>query len=280
MNGKPTGIAIVLLLAGAILMSTYTPCQADKSRLKLSSTTSTDNTGLLDYLLPVFEKRYGIKVDVIAVGTGKALKLAENGDVDVTLVHAPAREIKFVADGHAVNRRKVMANYFIIVGPKTDPAGVRTADSAEEAFRRISQNGATFVSRGDDSGTNIKEKHIWEAVLGSVPSGKSWYPESGKGMGETLTIAYEKRGYTLSDSGTFLKYSDKVDDLKMLFIKHSDLLFNPYGIMAVNPMKYPNVNYEGAMKLITFMTSPSGQKLIGDFTDKYGNKLFTPLAGK
>jgi tungstate transport system substrate-binding protein len=248
-------------------------------RLRLSSTTSTDNTGLLAYLLPKFEAKTGIKVDVIAVGTGKALKLAENGDVDVTLVHAPAREIRFVEEGHAVNRREVMANYFVIVGPESDPAGVGSAGSAEEAFKKIADSGSAFVSRGDDSGTHSKEKDIWTAVLGTVPQGKSWYIESGKGMGETLTIADEKLGYTLSDSGSYLKYSDKVD-LKTLFVKPSKLLYNPYGIMAVNPRKHPHVDYEGAMMLITFMTSPDGQKLIGEFKDKFGNTLFTPLAGK
>ena len=245
-------------------------------RLKLSSTTSTDNTGLLAYLLPIFEGKFGIRVDVIAVGTGKALKLAENGDVDITLVHAPGKEIKFVEDGYGVNRREVMANYFIIVGPENDPAGVKSTDSVEEAFRRIAENGSAFASRGDDSGTHTKERNIWKTVLGSVPEGKSWYLESGKGMGETLTIADEKLGYTLSDSGSYLKYSDKID-LKILFNSESGLLYNSYGIMAVNPEKHPHVNYEGAMKLIEFMTSLEGQKMIGEFTDKLGNKLFTPL---
>jgi tungstate transport system substrate-binding protein len=256
------------------------PCAANAAdRIRLSSTTSTDNTGLLAYLLPEFEKQTGIKVDVIAVGTGKALKLAENGDVDVTLVHAPEREIQFVQDGYAVNRREVMANYFVIVGPKSDPAGAGSAVSAQDAFKRIADIRAPFVSRGDDSGTHTKERNIWKAVLGRVPQDESWYLESGKGMGETLTIADEKLGYTLSDSGSYLKYSDKTD-LKMLFTKPSELLYNPYGIMAVNPVKHPHVDYEGAMRLITFMTSPGGQELIGSFTDKFGNKLFTPLAGK
>ncbi|UCG38854.1 MAG: substrate-binding domain-containing protein [bacterium] len=248
-------------------------------RIRLSSTTSTDNTGLLAYLLPRFEERTGIKVDVIAVGTGKALKLAENGDVDVTLVHAPDAEKAFVEAGFGVNHRTVMANYFVVVGPPSDPAGVASVESAEEAFKRISESGSPFVSRGDNSGTHIREQDIWKAVLGGLPTGRDWYLESGKGMGETLTIADEKMGYTLSDSGTFLKYSDKVD-LKMLFVKPSDLLYNPYGIIAVNPEKQPHVHYEGAMKLIEFMTSAEGQKLIGEFTDKYGNRLFTPLAGK
>lgn len=264
---------IVVLLATVFITTSALAAE----RLKLSSTTSTDNTGLLAYLLPKFEAKTGIKVDVIAVGTGKALKLAENGDVDVTLVHAPAREIKFLEDGHAVNHREVMANYFVIVGPETDPAKVGSAGSAEEAFKRIAESGSAFVSRGDDSGTHTKEKSIWNVVLGSVPQGKSWYLESGKGMGETLTIADEKLGYTLSDSGSYLKYSDKVD-LKMLFVKPSKLLYNPYGIMAVNPAKHPHVDYDGAMQFITFMTSPEGQKLIREFKDKFGNTLFVPLA--
>lgn len=264
----------------AILISLVLVASAQATdRLKLSSTTSTDNTGLLAYLLPIFEGKSGIRVDVIAVGTGKALKLAENGDVDITLVHAPAREIKFVEDGYGVNRREVMANYFIIVGPENDPAKVKSAGSAEEAFKRIAKSGSAFASRGDDSGTHTKERDIWETVLGSVPEGKSWYLESGKGMGETLTIADEKLGYTLSDSGSYLKYSDKVD-LKILFNGESGLLYNSYGIMAVNPEKHPHVNYEGAMKLIDWIISEEGQGLIGEYRDKFGNRLFIPLAGK
>jgi len=267
-----------LIVAGVVILATASTLLA-ADRLKLSSTTSTDNTGLLAYLLPEFEARTGLQVDVIAVGTGKALKLAENGDVDVTLVHAPSSEKKFMDAGFGVNHHTIMANYFVIVGPEKDPAGVEAADSAEAAFRKIAERGSPFVSRGDNSGTHIKEQAIWKAVLGDLPSGKTWYLESGKGMGETLTIADEKMGYTLSDSGTFLKYSDNVD-LKMLFVRPSDLLYNPYGIMAVNPEKQPHVNYEGAMKLIDFMTSGQGQKLIGAFADKLGNRLFTPLAGE
>ena len=259
----------------AALMITSGADAAD--RLKLSSTTSTDNTGLLAYLLPKFTAKTGLRVDVIAVGTGKALTLAENGDVDVTLVHAPSRERAFVEAGHGVNHRMVMANYFIIVGPEADPAQAGKAEAAEAAFERIAQSQAPFISRGDASGTHTKEQAIWKALLGAPPTGQSWYLESGKGMGETLTIADEKRGYTLSDSGTFLKYADKVD-LKILFRRPSDLLYNPYGIIAVNPARHPHVNYFGAMQLIGFLTSPEGQKLIGDFKDKLGNQLFEPLA--
>ena len=264
---------VLCLMVG--LMLTAAAHAAD--RLKLSSTTSTDNTGLLAYIFPKFTAQTGIRVDVIAVGTGKALKLAENGDVDITLVHAPSREKSFVEAGFGVNHRTVMANYFIIVGPEADRAGVAKAESAEQAFERIAKMQVPFVSRGDDSGTHTKEQNIWKAVLGGVPQGKSWYLESGKGMGETLTIADEKHGYTLSDSGTYLKYSDKVD-LKILFSRQSELLYNPYGIIAVNPARHPHVNYIGAIQLIGFLTSPEGQKLIGDFKDKLGNQLFEPLA--
>lgn len=270
----PKQLTTVLCLIVA-LMLTAAAHAAD--RLKLSSTTSTDNTGLLAYILPKFTVQTGVRVDVIAVGTGKALKLAENGDVDVTLVHAPSREKSFVEAGFGVNHRTVMANYFIIVGPEADRAGVAKAESAEQAFERIAKMQVPFVSRGDDSGTHTKEQNIWKAVMGRVPQGESWYLESGKGMGETLTIADEKHGYTLSDSGTYLKYSDKVD-LKILFSRQSDLLYNPYGIIAVNPARHPHVNYIGAIQLIGFLTSPEGQKLIGDFKDKLGNQLFEPLA--
>ncbi len=247
-------------------------------RLKLSSTTSTDNTGLLAYILPIFEEKTGIRVDVIAVGTGRALKLAENGDVDVTLVHAPAKERSFMFAGYGVNRRPVMANYFIIVGPGDDPAGIAGAGNAVEAFMMIREAQAPFISRGDESGTHTRELAIWKAA-DSNPGGARWYLETGKGMGESLAMADEKRGYTLSDQGSFLKYSDKVE-LAALFTGRSKLLYNPYSIIAVNPSRHPHVNYAGAIKLIEFMTSPEGQKLIGDFTDGSGNVLFEPLVIK
>ncbi len=246
-------------------------------RLKLSSTTSTDNTGLLAYILPVFEAKTGVRVDVIAVGTGRALKLAENGDVDVTLVHAPEKELAFMAQEYGINRRRIMANYFVIVGPGEDPARVAASVSPAEAFLTIAKTEAPFISRGDESGTHIKELVIWNAG-GKNPSGSKWYLETGKGMGETLTMADEKRGYTLSDMGSFLKFSKRLD-LEILFQKRSELLFNPYSIIAVNPERHPHVNYSGATKLIEFLASSEGQKLIGDFTDGSGNRMFEPLIG-
>ena len=274
-NRKVLGLS-VLLATTLFILAFNSLSSAGENRLRLSSTTSTDNTGLLDYLLPVFEKKYGMYVDVIAVGTGKALKLAENGDVDVTLVHAPKLEKAFVAAGFGVNRRRVIANYFIIVGPKDDPAEAASAPSAAEAFKRIATSENPFISRGDGSGTHVKEKAIWAEAIGKAPHGKPWYLESGRGMGGTLTMADEKRGYTLSDQGSYLKYADKIE-LISVFHKKSTLLNNPYGIIAVNPERYPHTNYDGAMKLIEFMTSPEGQRLIGAFRDRYGNQLFTPL---
>ncbi|NOY86544.1 MAG: solute-binding protein [Deltaproteobacteria bacterium] len=280
MNRNRTRIGLALLfVTGILIYALNVPYAAAGNRLKLSSTTSTDNTGLLDYILPIFEDKYGIRVDVIAVGTGKALKLAENGDVDVTLVHAPALEKAFVDAGFGIDRRPVMANYFIIVGPKEDPAGIGSAPTAVEAFRKIARSGSPFISRGDGSGTHVKEKAIWIKALGKVPQAKPWYLESGRGMGGTLTMADEKRGYTLSDQGSYLKYADKVE-LVPDFHKRSPLLYNPYGIIAVNPEKHPDSNYDGATKLIEFMTSPEGQRLIGGFKDRFGNVIFVPIAGQ
>ncbi len=244
-----------------------------ESRLRMSTTTSTDNSGLLGALLPPFEKAHELKVDVIAVGTGKALKLGENGDVDVVFVHARPAEDDFVEEGYGVNRRDVMHNDFVVVGPGDDPAGIQKAGSAEGAFRKLAEGKALFVSRGDDSGTHKKEKAIWKAA-GVDPQG-SWYSEAGQGMGAVLQIADEKRGYALTDRGTFIAYGDKVD-LQVLY-EGDPILFNPYGIIAVNPAVHPHVNYQGAMALIAFVTGPEGQKIIKNYTMK-GKQLFYPDA--
>ncbi|MBU0567599.1 substrate-binding domain-containing protein [bacterium] len=244
-------------------------------RLRMSSTTSTDNTGLFEALNPPFEKKYGVKVDVIAVGTGKALRLAQNGDVDITFVHAREREIKFVEEGFGVNRREVMANYFMIAGPVSDPVKVKEAKTAVEAFQRIAKAKAFFISRGDDSGTHTKEKSIWQEA-GIAPKG-DWYLETGQGMGATLTIADEKQAYTLIDRGTYLKYLDKIE-IRGVFEKQSPALYNPYGIIAVNPARHPHSKYTLALGYIAWVTSPEGQKIIANFKDKTGKALFTPLA--
>jgi tungstate transport system substrate-binding protein len=238
-------------------------------RLRMSTTTSTENSGLLSVLLPPFEKKFDGKVDVIAVGTGKALRLGEMGDVDVVFVHARKLEDKFVANGFGVNRRDVMYNDFVIVGPPDDPAGVRKTQGAPEAFRAISSKGTPFISRGDESGTHQKEKEIW-AAAGIVPRG-AWYVEAGQGMGEVITMATEKRGYTLSDRGTYIAFRKKTD---LVVLRQGDTaLWNPYGIIAVNPAKYPHVKYDLALKFIDFVTGPEGRSLISGF-QVGGQQLF------
>jgi tungstate transport system substrate-binding protein len=247
-------------LAAILLVLTSLPAQAE-DRLRMSTTTSTENSGLLSVLLPPFEKKHGCKVDVIAVGTGKALKLGEAGDVDVVFVHARSLEDKFVANGFGVNRRDVMYNDFVLVGPPDDPAGVGKTQSAPEAFRAISSKGSPFISRGDESGTHQKEKEIW-ASAGVVPKG-AWYVEAGQGMGEVLTMATQKRGYALADRGTYIAFRKKTD---LVVLRQGDKnLWNPYGIIAVNPQKHPHVKYDLAMKLVDFVTGPEGRSIIAGF---------------
>lgn len=240
-------------------------------KLRLATTTSTDNSGLLQVLLPPFEERCNVKVEVIATGTGKALALGRNGDVDVLMVHAPAAELKFVEEGFGVNRRPFMHNDFIILGPREDPAGVKGLKEAAAAFRTIAQKEVAFVSRGDDSGTHRKEMALW-ALAGAKPSGR-WYLAVGQGMGATLTIADEKRAYTLSDRGTYLAMREKI---KLEVLGEGDAaLHNPYAIMAVNPARWPSVKYREALMLIAWVTSPEGQQIIGGFK-KHGQRLFYP----
>lgn len=248
----------------------------EKSRMIIASTTSTQNSGLFDILIPAYEKstRYDVKVDVIAVGTGKALRIAKKGEADLLFVHDPFREEKFVAEGYGVNRRAVMHNDFIILGPAKDPAAVRGVKSAIDSFELIAESGSPFVSRGDDSGTNIKELDIWDDA-GINPKGKGWYFETGSKMGDTLLMANEKKAYTLSDRGTFLNYESKVH-LKVLS-EGDPLLKNQYSVIAVNPDRFPDVRYHGAMDFIAFVTSPEGQRLIAGYK-KHGVNLFYPDA--
>ncbi len=250
------GTLFVLVL----LALTALPSGAEE-RIRMSTTTSTENSGLLSVLLPPFEKRFHCKVDVVAVGTGKALKLGEAGDVDVVFVHARSLEDKFVADGFGVNRRDVMYNDFVLLGPPDDPAGVGKSNSAPNAFRAIASKGSPFISRGDESGTHQKEKEVW-AAAGIEPRG-SWYVEAGQGMGEVITMATQKRGYTLSDRGTYIAFRKKTD---LVVVRQGDKnLWNPYGIIAVNPKKHAHVKYDLSMKLIDFITGAEGQALIAGF---------------
>lgn len=246
------------------LLVTLSLCSAAAAgeRLRMSTTTSTENSGLLQVLLPPFEQKNNCKVDVIAVGTGKALKLGEAGDVDVVLVHARTLEDRFVADGFGVNRQDVMYNDFVLLGPASDPAGVKGAKSAAEALARIAEKQAPFVSRGDESGTHQKEKELWQAA-GVAPAG-AWYVEAGQGMGEVIVMATEKQGYTLADRGTYNAFKKEKTDLKIVFEGEKGL-FNPYGVIAVNPAKHPHVKHDLALKFIDYITGPKGQQIIADF---------------
>ncbi|MEW5815782.1 MAG: substrate-binding domain-containing protein [Spirochaetota bacterium] len=264
-----------LLFAGLLFSLCSLFLSADTTRLKLATTTSTENSGLLSVLLPVFEKESGCKVDVIAVGTGKAIKLGENGDVDVVLVHARDLEDKFVADGFGVNRRDVMHNDFVIIGPENDPAGIGGLKSASEAFARIARSGMAFISRGDDSGTHVKEKEIWSQA-GITPQGR-WYKEVGQGMGAVITMSNDLSAYAITDRGTYIAMKGKIA-LKVL-VEGDLALFNPYGIIAVNPAKHPGINFNGAMKLINWITSVEGQDMIRNYTINQ-EVLFFPNAVK
>jgi len=247
---------------------------ADESLLRLATTTSTANSGLMDFLLPKFTAETAIEVHLIAVGTGKALRLGREGDVDIVLVHARTAEAAFIEGGYGVDRADVMYNDFIIVGPESDPAEANSSNSVAQVLQRIHTSEQPFVSRGDDSGTHKRELILWQSS-GKAPAG-SWYREVGQGMGKTLQIANEIDGYTMTDRGTWLAYQAKLDIV--LLFEDDRPLFNPYGIIAVNPERHPDVNYAGARRLIKWITSPTVQKMIGDFKLK-GQQLFVPSAG-
>jgi tungstate transport system substrate-binding protein len=260
-----------LLLASLLLAASFSA--AANGAVRLATTTSTANSGLLDYLLPRFEQQCDCKVHVIAVGTGKALKLGEDGNVDVVLVHARAAEDAFVAAGHGVDRRDVMYNDFVLIGPAEDPAGIRGETDVVGAMRKIAHSQARFISRGDDSGTHKMEQHYWQ-LAGIAPDG-SWYLSAGQGMGEVLIMAGEMRGYTLTDRGTYVSYRDQLE--LPILLQGDARMFNPYGIIAVNPQKYPEINHQGANALIEWLTSTSGQALIASYKVQ-GEQLFTPSA--
>lgn len=269
------GLCLVVLVVMASLMGTG-DLRAE-TRIKCASTTSTQNSGLFDYLLPKFEQKSGIKVDVVAVGTGAALEIGKRGDADVVFVHAKPLELKAVEEGYFVNRHDVMYNDFVIIGPPDDPAKIKGLKSAAEAFKKIAASKSPFVSRGDKSGTNIKELAIWKAA-GLDPKDQKWYLEVGQGMEKTQRVANEKRAYTLSDRGTWLATKDK-DKLEMAVLLEGDpILFNQYGVMAVNPAKHKNVKEKEAMVFVNWLISPEGQEVIKSFKDKHGNALFIPNA--
>ncbi len=242
--------------------------------LILATTTSTADSGLLDFILPVFEEKTGVSVDVIAVGTGQALELGVNGDADVLLVHARAQEDAFMANGDGVRREDVMYNDFVIVGPASDPAGIKGKGKASTAFTMIADSASTFVSRGDNSGTHSKEKSVW-ADAGIEPSG-DWYVSAGQGMGAVLVMASEQLAYTLTDRATYLAVKAEGLDLEIM-VEGDPILFNPYGVIAVNPDKSPDINNDLANAFIDWLVSVETQTLIATFgVDTYGSPLFTP----
>ncbi len=259
---------LTLLLAAFGISS---PAVWAQQVIKLSTTTSTENSGLLAYLLPQFEAKTNSRVHVISVGTGKALELAKNGDVDVTLVHARGLEDKFMAAGYGVNRRDVMYNDFIIAGPSSDPAGVKGSHDVLQAMKKIVDSGAKFISRGDNSGTDVMEKAYWKQV-GTQPQGAA-YVSAGLGMGEVLNMAAELQAYTLTDRATYTSYRAKTG--LVVAVEGDQRMFNPYGIIAVNPARYPDINYKGAMQLVEWITSDEGQKAIAGFRVE-GQQLFFP----
>lgn len=258
-------------IAAAMATLLLAPYASAQQVLRLSTTTSTENSGLLKHLLPAFEAQYGLKVHVISVGTGKALELAKNGDVDVTLVHARPSEDKFVADGYGVERRDVMYNDFILVGPASDPAGIKGMKDVLAAMKKIVDAKARFISRGDNSGTDQMEQAYWKEI-GIKPAGNA-YISAGLGMGEVLNMATEMQAYTLTDRATYVAYRARTG--LGILVQGDRRMFNPYGIIAVNPARHKHVNFKGAMQLIQWITSPAGQQRIAEFRVD-GQQIFFP----
>ncbi|MBA4421824.1 MAG: tungsten ABC transporter substrate-binding protein [Syntrophus sp. (in: bacteria)] len=270
-----TGIALVFLLYAALPALAALPAQKN---LILATTTSTQDSGLLDVLIPIFEKKTGYFVKTIAVGSGQAMAMGQKGEADVLLVHSPDAEKKFIAEGSGVNRVIVMHNDFVVVGPSVDPAAIKGSKITPDAFRKIAAAGALFLSRGDNSGTHAKEKGIWKTV-GINPENQKWYQQTGLGMGQTLNIASEKKGYTLADRGTWLALQKNL--ALPILNEGGPILLNVYHVITVNPVKWPKVNVEGANAFSAFIVSVETQRIIKTFgLEKYGGALFFPDAGK
>ncbi|HEY9162482.1 MAG TPA: substrate-binding domain-containing protein [Desulfomonilia bacterium] len=267
----------IALFTALMLAAPAQAASADKTVI-LATTTSTQDTGLLDELLPIFEKETGYFVKTIAVGSGQAIAMGKRGEADVLLVHSPDAEKEFVDAGNGINRKLVMHNDFIIIGPSADPAKIKSAKTAKEAMKLIADSGSLFISRGDNSGTHVKEKNLWKAA-GINPEGQKWYQQTGLGMGQTLNIAAEKNGYTLTDRGTYLSLKK---NLGLVILCEGDKsLLNIYHVIEVNPAKFPKVNAAGAQAFSDFMVSKKTQAFIEKFgVKKYGSPLFFPDAGK
>ncbi|HSF05801.1 MAG TPA: substrate-binding domain-containing protein [Methylomirabilota bacterium] len=269
-------LLVWLSLALALTGGSATAQMPSSNVVILSTTTSTQDSGLLDVLVPLFEKQTGLSVKTISVGTGQALALAARGEADVTLAHAPGLEKKYVAEGKMHNRRLVMYNDFVLIGPEADPAGIKGEKSVIAALKKIAAAGARFVSRGDRSGTHTLELNLWKQA--GVTPGSAWYIESGQGMGATLGIADDRQAYTLTDRATLLAFSKRVKLVTM--VEGDRPLLNIYSVMEVNPANGPRVNASGGKTFADFMLAPETQALIKTFgADKYGRPLFVPIAG-
>ncbi|OWZ83399.1 substrate-binding domain-containing protein [Natranaerobius trueperi] len=271
----------LLVLLGLTLILPLLGCESESEVLTLATTTSTEDSGLLDELLPIFEDETGYRVDVIAVGTGQALEIGRSGDADILLVHAKGLEKEFVEDGYGTKRYPVMYNDFVVLGPSKDPAAVLEANNLEKTITEIYETGekneTSFASRGDKSGTHVKESALWEKFQLDVEA-KEWYNSLGQGMGDTLIAANEMNAYSLSDRGTFLSMKDKLKNLDIVF-EGDDLLTNPYGIIPVDPDTHENVKYDASKELVEFFTRDDTQKKISEFrVDEYGEPLFFPDA--
>jgi len=268
---------IALILAIAVLSMT-TPAGAGNGQLLMATTTSTDNTGLLDYLIPAFTQDTGIELKWVATGTGKALKLGQHCDVDVLMVHAPPAEKKYIANGFGTDRREIMYNDFVIIGPAADPAGIKGA-KINAALAAIKSKQAVFVSRGDNSGTNKKEKLLWKAAAIAQPEKERWYIQTGQGMLSTINVAAERDGYTMTDRGTYIKYeaTKKGNPPLKILVADDPILLNQYSVMTVNPGNCKNVKVATARIFADWITGPAAQEKIGAFR-LMGKQLFTPNA--
>jgi tungstate transport system substrate-binding protein len=266
-----------VFLIGLMICPSAEAAESKNKNVILSTTTSTQDSGLLDVLVPLFEKQTGYTVKTVSIGTGQALALAAKGDADVALVHAPSLEKKYVADGKLLNRRLVMYNDFVIIGPKEDPAKIKSAKTALAALKLIEQSKSPFVSRGDNSGTHNLEKALWKEA-GIQPKG-DWYIEAGQGMGATLGIANERNAYTITDRGTYLALRKRVT--LPILVEGDRLLLNLYSVMEVNPANGPRVNAVGGKAFADFMVAPQTQSVIKGFgVEKFGQSLFVPVAGR
>ena len=274
-------VVATIMVCGVLTLCNLTatvPVQAQPKTIILATTTSTQDSGLLDVLLPVFEKKTGYFVKTIAVGSGQAMAMGQKGEADVLLVHSPDAEKKFVSEGYGINRRIIMHNDYIIAGPSEDPARIKGGKSTPESFKKIAAASTLFVSRGDNSGTHAKEKSIWKAT-GINPEGQKWYQQTGLGMGQTLNVGAEKKGYVLTDRGTYLALK-KTLNLEILG-EGDAILLNVYHVIEINPAKWPKVNTAGAKAFADFMVSKETQDITKTFgVEKFGSPLFFPDAGK